>query len=417
MARDGGGNGGYGVRAEGAQGTEGAIREGLWYNFPMLTLSDCHVADLAAITRTPTRLSDHPLAAHIQQGIPVYDCAALRQRDDADGILARALQAEWARVWMDGPGVLVLQGAYPDVALVDAVSAAFTQMIETQRVHGGGADHFAKPGANDRVWNALQKLCVLDPALFARYYANEMVAWACAAWLGPGYQVTSQINCVNPGGAAQVAHRDYHLGFCDAAGAARYPEHVHRLSPGLTLQGAVAHVDMPVESGPTLYLPHSQKYLPGYLVAGQPAFQAFFDAHHVQLPLRKGDAVFFNPALMHAAGHNRTADVRRLANLLQISSAFGRAMEAVDRQAMCAAAYPALQALHASGQLSAQQLEYAVAACAEGYAFPTNLDRDPPVGGLAPPSQQALMLLALQQNWPVTTFHSALRAHAEKRIA
>ena len=415
--RDGGGHGGYGVRAEGAQGTEGAIREGLWYNFPMLTLSDCHVADLAAITRTPTRLSDYPLAAHIQQGIPVYDCPALRQRGDADGILARALQAEWARIWMDGPGVLVLQGAYPDAALVDAVSAAFTQMIETQRVHGGGADHFAKPGANDRVWNALQKLCVLDPALFASYYANEMVAWACAAWLGPGYQVTSQINCVNPGGAAQVAHRDYHLGFCDAAGAARYPEHVHRLSPGLTLQGAVAHVDMPVESGPTLYLPHSQKYLPGYLVAGQPAFQAFFDAHHVQLPLRKGDAVFFNPALMHAAGHNRTADVRRLANLLQVSSAFGRAMEAVDRQAMCAAAYPALQALHASGQLSAQQLEYAVAACAEGYAFPTNLDRDPPAGGLAPPSQQALMLLALQENWPVATFHSALRAHAEKRIA
>ena len=411
LVRDGGGHGG---RAEGA---EDSVSEGLWYNFPMLTLSDCHVADLAAITQTPTRLCDYPLAAHIQQGVPVYDCAALRQRDDADGVLARALQAEWAQVWMHGPGVLVLQGAYADGALVDAVSAAFMQMIAAQREHGGGADHFAKPGANDRVWNALQKLCVWDPALFARYYANEMVAWACAAWLGPGYQVTSQINCVNPGGAAQVAHRDYHLGFFDAAGAARYPEHVHRLSPGLTLQGAVAHVDMPVQSGPTLYLPHSQKYLPGYLVAGQPEFQAFVDAHHVQLPLRKGDAVFFNPALMHAAGHNRTPDVRRLANLLQVSSAFGRAMEAVDRLAMCAAAYPALQLLRSSAALSAQQLEYAVAACAEGYAFPTNLDRDPPAGGLAPPSQQALMLLALQENWPVATFHSALRAHAEKRIA
>ncbi len=33
----------------------------------------------------------------------------------------------------------------------------------------------------------------------------------------------------------------------------------------LTLQGAVAHVDMPVESGPTLYLPHSQKSTHGYL--------------------------------------------------------------------------------------------------------------------------------------------------------
>ena len=383
----------------------------------MHTLASCRVADLAAITRTPTLASDYPHAAKITLGVPVYECSALRARADADGVVARALQAEWVRVWMDGPGVLVLQGAYADHTLVDAVGAAFMQMIDAQRAHGGGADHFAQPGANDRVWNALQKLCLVDPSLFARYYANEMVAWACGAWLGPGYQMTSQVNCVNPGGAAQVAHRDYHLGFFDAAGAQRYPEHVHRLSPGLTLQGAVAHVDMPVESGPTLYLPHSQKYLPGYLVSGQPAFQAFFDAHHVQLPLRKGDAVFFNPALLHAAGHNRTPDVRRLANLLQVSSAFGRAMEAVDRQAMCAAAYPALLALQASGQLDAQHIAYAVAACAEGYAFPTNLDRDPPAGGLAPPSQQALVLLALKEKWPASTFHSALRAHAEKRIA
>ena len=47
----------------------------------------------------------------------------------------------------------------------------------------------------------------------------------------------------------------------------------------------------------------------------------------MQLPLAKGDAAFFNPALFHGAGTNRSADVRRMANLLQVSSAFGRAME------------------------------------------------------------------------------------------
>ena len=41
--------------------------------------------------------------------------------------------------------------------------------------------------------------------------------------------------------------------------AERYPAHVHVLSPILTLQGVVAHVDMPIESGPTLLLPHSPK--------------------------------------------------------------------------------------------------------------------------------------------------------------
>ena len=37
--------------------------------------------------------------------------------------------------------------------------------------------------------------------------------------------------------------------------AADYPAHVHRFSPMLTLQGAVAHCDMPVATGPTMYLP------------------------------------------------------------------------------------------------------------------------------------------------------------------
>ncbi len=116
--------------------------------------------------------------------------------------------------------------------------------------------------------------------------------------------------------------------------AARYPAHIHLLSPALTLQGAVAHCDMPVESGPTLYLPHSHKYDAGYLAFHRPEFTRYFEDHYVQLPLEKGDAAFFNPALFHGAGHNKSTDIRRMANLLQVSSAFGRAMESVDRTAM-----------------------------------------------------------------------------------
>ncbi|SDP38917.1 Ectoine hydroxylase-related dioxygenase, phytanoyl-CoA dioxygenase (PhyH) family [Rhodoferax sp. OV413] len=366
----------------------------------------CTVAELDALVRAPTQHADYPLASAITQGVPVYDGAQIRGAGPA---LQRDLMAEWCRVWQGGPGVLVLQAAFADLAVVDAATAAFHRLIAAERLTGTRADHFAKPGANDRVWNALEKLCLAAPPVFAAYYGNPLLAWVCEAWLGPAYQVTSQINSVNPGGAAQMAHRDYHLGFLSPAQAARYPAHVHQLSPALTLQGAVAHVDMPVESGPTLYLPHSQKYPAGYLVAGQPAFQAYFDAQHVQLPLRKGDAVFFNPALMHAAGHNRSADIYRMANLLQVSSAFGRAMESVDRLRMCEALYPALRGMPAAEQVSA------VAACAEGYAFPTNLDRDPPLGGLAPESQQAVLLRALQEGWPVDQLHQALRQQAEKK--
>jgi len=86
-----------------------------------------------------------------------------------------------------------------------------------------------------------------------------------AAWLGPNYQMTAQLNVVYPGGQAQQAHRDYHLGFQTSDMAARYPAHVHVLSPALTLQGGLAHCDMSLESGPTKLLPFSQAYAPGYV--------------------------------------------------------------------------------------------------------------------------------------------------------
>jgi ectoine hydroxylase-related dioxygenase (phytanoyl-CoA dioxygenase family) len=380
----------------------------------------CQVADLDALVQTVTRPQDCPQAVCIAHNVPVYDGVALRAAQAASTEPAQwraALMAEWAQVWRHGAGVLVVQGLYPDTAVVDATSHAFQTLIESSRAAGQGGDHFAKPGANDRVWNALEKLCLQAPEMFAAYYGNALLATVCEAWLGPAYQLTSQINCVNPGGAAQTAHRDYHLGFFNAEGAARFPAHVHQLSPLLTLQGAVAHVDMPLESGPTLYLPHSQKYLAGYLVAGVPAFQAYFDAQHVQLPLKKGDGIFFNPALMHAAGHNRSTDIRRMANLLQVSSAFGRCMETVDRVRMAQALYPSLLQLQSAGQMAPDDLAAAVAACAEGYAFPTNLDRDPPLGGLAPKSQQDLMQSALAQGHSPEQFNATLQAQAQTRLS
>jgi ectoine hydroxylase-related dioxygenase (phytanoyl-CoA dioxygenase family) len=379
-----------------------------------LGASDCTVEDLAAVAGQPTLASDCPGATTIERGIPIYACAELRARLTAQ-YPRRALMAEWVDVLSRGPGVLALRGAFDEAPLMDATTVQFRNMIDAERATGAGGDHFAKPGANDRVWNALEKLCERAPDLFAAYYGNDMLALVCEAWLGPAYQITSQINCVNPDGAAQTAHRDYHLGFMSPPQAEAFPAHVHRLSPVLTLQGAVAHVDMPLESGPTLYLPHSHKYLPGYLVAGRAEFQAYFDEHCVQLPLHRGDAVFFNPALMHAAGNNRSKDIRRLANLLQVSSAFGRAMEAIDRTRMSRWLYPALKQKIAHGAMSLDTARRAAAACAEGYAFPTNLDRDPPLGGLAPESQQGLMNRALSEGWTVERFEVALSEQAEKR--
>src|SRR4030095_11137674 len=139
-------------------------------------------------------------------------------------------------------------------AVVARATAVFEDLTAEQKASGAVAgDHFAKPGANDRVWGALDKFAVRDPEAFAAYYDNPALALICSAWLGTGYQVTSQINVVNPGGRAQVAHRDYHLGFMSQEQSRASPAHVHRLPPAMTLQGAVAHCDMPVVTGPTMY--------------------------------------------------------------------------------------------------------------------------------------------------------------------
>jgi hypothetical protein len=105
-----------------------------------------------------------------------------------------------------------------------------------------------------------------------------------------------------------------------------------------------------------------------------------------------------------------------MANLLQVSSAFGRAMEAVDRTAMCRALYPVLLQRRADG-VAERTLRNVVAAAAEGYAFPTNLDRDQPIGGLAPETQAELLLRAVRERWSPDVVATALAGAEERRTA
>jgi ectoine hydroxylase-related dioxygenase (phytanoyl-CoA dioxygenase family) len=377
-----------------------------------LRAEDCDLSDLAALCAVATDPADYPFAARVEKGVLVYDCPTLLPRL-ADPAFADSMMAEWAEAFASGPGVIVLSGAEPDHAMLDRASGLFRDLIDRQNREGtGGGDHFAKPGANDRLWNSLEKHCLADPENFARYYANPFLALVSQAWLGPYYQMTAQLNVVNPGGAAQSPHRDYHLGFQSAEAVARYPAHVHLFSPMLTLQGAIAHVDAPIEAGPTLLLPHSQKYPAGYIATARSDFRDYFHAHAVQVPLKKGDMLFFSPALFHAAGTNRTKDVKRMVNLFQVSSAYGRAMESINRTRMVKALYPALLSLN----LSDRQAANAIAAAAEGYSFPTNLDSDPPLGGLAPKTQAALVHEALAARWTPEVLNVALDAQEAKRL-
>ena len=128
--------------------------------------------------------------------------------------------------------------------------------------------------------------------------------WSSEAWLGPGYQVTSQVNVVNPGGAR--AERAPRLP-PRASSPTRSPPPTRRTStaspPCSPSRARSRTATCRWSPGPTLYLPYSQKYEPGYLAWRLPEFQAYFDEHHVQLPLRRATPCSSTRPLFHAAGH------------------------------------------------------------------------------------------------------------------
>ena len=348
-------------------------------------------------------------ASDVKNNIPIYE------PDLVDRILRsdkkKYLLEEWASVLQNRSGVVVLKQAMTDLSAVDKATAVFNDIIAEELQTASGGDHFGERGANDRIWNSLQKLCLRDPHLFARYFSSPSIAAISEAWLGPWSQMTTQVNLVRPGGKPQTCHRDYHLGFMPPNEAKRFPSRVHLFSGALTLQGAIAHCDMPIESGPTKLLPNSQRYVPGYIAAQMPEFREIFEKNFVQMELKRGDALFFSPALFHAAGENRSQNIERMANLLQVSSAMGRSLEHIDRRAMVSALFPALKNIN----LPQEHIASVIAASAEGYPFPTNLDTDPPIGGLASESQAELLTRALAEDMSINEFETALEENFKRR--
>lgn len=368
---------------------------------------ECKVDDLRQLVEVETRLADYPHASSVEKNVVMYDARRVRA-SLATPTARRSVMAEIAKALSSGPGVIAFRHAYEDVSVVDRATAVYRAIIDEQHAAGSRrGDHYAKPGANDRVWNSLEKLAAREPSVFIDYFSNDILSLVAASWLGPRYQFTTQINVVNPGGEAQSPHRDYHLGFMETHEAEMYPEHIHGLSPLLTLQGAVAHTDMPLETGPTYYLPHSHKYPLGYVAWKRPEFRDFVNANFIQIALNKGDVSFFNPAVFHAAGTNRTTDVRRMANLFQINSPFGRAIETVDTKRVCLAIYDDLRNRVSNG-MNVDEWLAVVAAAAEGYPFPTNLDRDVPIDRLTPPAQSDIMTTALIELWSSDRFSKEL---------
>ena len=312
------------------------------------------------------------------------------------------LQDELYHNLTTGPGVYVLKRFFSDLGTVDASNATYDHIIARELQQSGEkakGDHFAPASANSRIWNSFSKHGLQDPDSFFKYFSTPWFKVVCESYLGPGYRLTSQVNIVRPGGKAQMPHRDYHLGFQTDGDVVAWPKAVHAMSGLLTLQGAVAHTDMPADSGPTRLLPYSQTFEEGFRSYRRQEFINYFQENYVALPLEKGDALFFSPALFHAAGENCTKNFDRSANLIQVSSAFGKTMETIDTLPLISSTYEQMSAKYKAEGMSTE-VDAFIRAVAEGYPFPTNLDCRPPApGGMAPESEQQILKRSLSEGW------------------
>ena len=333
--------------------------------------SDIDYDDLAKICSQKTLQEDYPFADSVSNNVVIYDANYLETFIGNSENELR-LKTELHQVLEGGPGVFVIRNLYRHDA-IDQSNNIFEKIVESEG--NTSNDHFAS-GTNTRIWNAFQKVALEDPNAFISYYSNNLLKLVAESWCGPNSQMTAQVNIVRPGGEMQKPHRDYHLGFQENQIVELFPISAHRLSNYLTLQGGVAHTDMPLASGPTMVLPYSQQYELGYLAWRDNACTDFFNDNAVQNQMNKGAGIFFNPALLHGAGSNTTKDFHRIGNLLQISSPFGKTMERIDYLKIINRIYPLLLEHSINKTLSEKLIENVLVCATDGYAFPTNLDND-----------------------------------------
>ena len=333
--------------------------------------SDIDYDELKSICSQETIEANYPLSDSISNNVVIYDAKDFRS---FVGNIEEEikLKTEMHHVLESGPGVFVVRNLYNE-DVIDESNAIFEKIVKNES--NSSNDHFAA-GTNTRIWNSFQKVAMENQEAFINYYSNDLVKIIAESWCGPNSQMTAQVNIVRPGGEMQKPHRDYHLGFQENEVVEKFPISIHRLSNYLTLQGGVAHTDMPLESGPTVVLPYSQQYDLGYLTWRDTKFADFFNKYSVQNSMSKGDGIFFNPAIFHAAGANITNNFHRIGNLLQISSAFGKTMEHIDYIKIITHIYPSLLDHIKNKTLSERLIENVLICATDGYAFPTNLDSD-----------------------------------------
>src|SRR4029450_13688323 len=93
------------------------------------TPADCRLEDFRALVEQKTDPTDYPYASDVVQNVLIYDGRTLPNTPEVQSELPRAL--------MDGPGIVVFQGAFA-ADVVDRATAVFFDLIAEQKAAGVG---------------------------------------------------------------------------------------------------------------------------------------------------------------------------------------------------------------------------------------------------------------------------------------
>ena len=67
----------------------------------------------------------------------------------------------------ESSGAIVLRNAYKDTKVIDEATKLYENIIANEKLkNGGGADHFAAAGANDRIWNSYKNYVKVHQMFF-----------------------------------------------------------------------------------------------------------------------------------------------------------------------------------------------------------------------------------------------------------
>ena len=204
--------------------------------------ADCDLDDFRAQVARDTDLADYPLADDVRQDVLVYSAATLARAGPA----RTAGRADPRAGRRARRGRLRRTRSTPTSSTAPARRSPRSSRRSAPRAPRR-ATTSARPGANDRIWNAAQKLALHAPEVFADYYATDALALVCAGLARPALpghlagqrrqsrwrragsapRLPPRLRRRRPTGGLSGA-RAPHVGGADAAGRGRALRHAAR---------------------------------------------------------------------------------------------------------------------------------------------------------------------------------------------